>query len=241
MSKQWVQLVESKSGGSPRPSTPASIKAFSSDVRRTEIPGAPTGVRENGLSARSPSSVDKSRIFVLANMIAQTREGKACKFVIPLLWGGRKPGRAVAQPAQCLPRAELDVFPQLATRIFKFSGVCIARGEVAVEGGNSSRGLLLGRSQRFDCFIAPAHPDQRHTEAIVHGEPRSITSIKSDRVLEKTYGLSRSPGFAQSKCKFYAVGCRVRVSLQKSLVGGDGFVRTSLRTQDGPLQLQKLL
>src|SRR5262249_36646726 len=153
------------------------------------------------------------RICVLANVIAQTREGKACKLVIPLLRGGRKRGRVVAQRVQCLPRAQLDVFPQLATRIFKFSGVRVADGEVAVERGVPSRGLLLGRLQPFDGFIAPAHPDQRHTEPIVHGEPRPITAIEPDRISEKTYCFSRSPGFAQSKCKLYAIRYRVRVSL----------------------------
>src|SRR5262249_51473669 len=73
------------------------------------------------------------------------------------------------------------------------------------------------------------------------GEPRPITAIEPDRVLEKTYCFSRSPGFAQSKCKFYAIGYRVWVSLQKSRVGRNGFVRTSLRTQDGSLQPQKPL
>src|SRR5262249_11386011 len=110
-----------------------------------------------------------------------------------------------------------------------------------MEEGERSRRLLLGRSQPFDGFIAPAHADQRPTEPIVHGVPRPITAIEPDRVSEKGYCLSRSPGFDQSKRKSDAIRYRVRATLQKSRVGGDGFVRTPLRTQDRCLYPQKPL
>jgi len=55
MSKHRGQLVESRSGCSPCPFAAASIKAFSSNVRTTETPGTPTGVRENRLRDPLPN------------------------------------------------------------------------------------------------------------------------------------------------------------------------------------------
>src|SRR5262249_51422304 len=147
-------------------------------------------------------------------------DGKAGDLVIPLLCSGRRGRRAVAQQTQRLPRAQLGEFPQLAPRILKFSSVCVADGQAAIEEGSRSRRLLLGCLQPFDCFIALAHADQRRTEPLIHGEPRYLAAIEPDRILEKGYCLSRSPGFGQSKGKVHAIRLRVCMILQKSCEGG---------------------
>src|SRR5215469_16491735 len=149
-------------------------------------------------------------------MIAQTRDGKACDLVIPLLRGGRYWSRVVAQETQCLPRPQPGEFPQLATCILKFSGVRVADREAAIDGGCRSPSLLLGRSQPLNSFIASADTDQRRTQVIVHGEPRPLAGIalEPDRVSQMRYCLSRSPGLDQRKRKSNMIDYQVRASLQ---------------------------